>query len=334
MIKPQAIDYLMKVANKAKHPFTPEWLVSLLFERYGVANLVGREAGKMREYVREFVMYEGLSSRISGGVIYPVTTGIIADSSEGKYRMDDEELNLGFSSTWKSLVRLTYHNGAKSGNRIVLPDVHIRGLNLSIGDIHYNDVGYTSSHITKTWSNYFSDKAVHKFRDKLEYRVGYSNIFRCANAISEEDSPCLDSVSVGFINPNKPIIHANYSVSNVNRMTLMDFYLLHRFIRLILPIELLSKVQISVHFNMLTLDTTMLGWLAKIPEFDKIAKPTKLRKTGFKRIDLPNRFAKTKFQDVGLDMFKNNDLYLEELDGKHSNTAITYDHPGRVSTSK
>jgi hypothetical protein len=297
--------------EKEKSPVSPEYIFNLIVDgESGIlgARLSNREIAKIREYIRMYTI-ENLMDRVAGGVIYPRPVPC------------PESTSFGFSRVWIKLIELTYEHGVTFGLRKILTNVYVDGMDIRPGRHHYRDVGYTSSLAVRAWGEYFDDLDLETFRDNLEARTGFSATYRC-----KADNSCLDSVSITFTSSISVVVHANYKVSNLNRMTLMDFYLLHRFVRLLFPLSRLPQVKLSCYFNCLALDLDMMGWLINVPRLKGIIDKHKVRgKSGYKRVDLPKEFyKKKKVRDVGVNLFINNNYGLEVLNGEPYNPSITY----------
>jgi len=280
-----------------------------------------RSAGKYREYIREYMISEighSLSSRIAGGVIYP--KGIKIDNFVPARH--------GMCDVWILLLHECYNHGMVFGDRRILSGVDIKNMDMRLGPYGYRDVGYTSFNLAKAWSSYFNERELIEFASKVERRIGYNSIFRCRNGygLADKDNPCLDSISILITGKNSAVVHANYRVSNLNRMMLMDLFMIHRFCRIVFPIKMLSGIDISCHFNVVSLDTTMLGWLVNIPGFGRMISKHKIKKnTKFKRIELPKKFIlNSKIVDVGINTFINNGFGIEGLNDRNFAPKVSF----------
>jgi hypothetical protein len=328
MNKKDANKLLSRFMRVKTWPVTNDFLVHYLYSRSSITTT--GELIKIREYVKEFI-YNNQAS-IAGGVLYPYKPDLWIPDKDAT-----EGLKYGMFHVWKSLIKLTVRDGFKFGPRIVLSDVYVTNMDMRLGDVHYLDVGYTSYNVTRTWSKYFDDEAIARFAKNIDHRAGYSSIYRCHDDW-KKGTPCLDSISVIFDTRETVTVHANFRVSNLNRMTLMDFFLLHRFIRLVFPIEMLSHISISCHFNAVALDLSMLGWLAKFSEFDELRKkykPKYKELTGFKRMDLPIEFAKKKsVNDIGTNMFINNNYGIGGLADVEPNFRVSANKRKRITRKR
>lgn len=313
MDKQQIFQYLRSVA--LNYPASQEYYIHDLMGHFEIQS-GDKDYVRARDYIREFMLE--LTPRIAGGVVYPQLVKMNYDKPD----------RIGMSSIWRKLIFKCYKHGIVFGDRIILPNVYVSGMDMRLGKYHYRDVGYTASNIVKTWNKYFNDRAVLNFADEMDRRVGYSCIYRCADHIKpgSKHIPCLDSVAIIMTSANSAAVHANYRISNLNRMTLMDFYLLHRFLRMIFPLKALPKISISCHFNTLSLDTLMLGWLVNVKGMGKYIEKYRREKTGYKRMEMAMDFADSggHNDDETQDMFENRDYGLEELRGKKLNTKVNF----------
>jgi len=299
-------------------PVTPEYIYRMSMDET-FTPYSDRQSGKIREYVKTSIE-DKLAHRFAGGVIYPKPVKEIVKDDCGC-----------LDQLFTELVLTCYKEGFTVGNRRILTDVHVSGLDLRLGGYHYTDLGYTSSNLTRAWNTYFNDHDIIDFSYEIDWRPGFSTIYNCADperTIAAEDyNQCLDSVSC-IVGPSMtPIIHANYRISNLNRMTLVDFFMLHRFCRIAFELKRLETVTMSLHFNSLTLDIDALGWLRNIKELRDITKKHRVSpdKYNFKRLKLPAEFYKNpKINDVGTNLFIRNTYGLENLSGTATDFQITH----------
>lgn len=311
-----ALKILKRQFKNQTAPVTPEGIVAYLIDQDGL-DMKDPQIGKIRDYVKSYILNK-VSHRIAGGVIYP-KQDIRTSLNSVKYK----DVKGGASDLFIKLIKKTLARGKKFGDRVILPNVSVRGMDMRLGHLHYHAVGYKSFNITRVWNKYFKDADIRTFADGLDFRTGYSNIYRCA--LDSGHVPCIDSISVIFTSKESALVHVNFRISNLNRMNLMDYHLIHRFIRLVFPLEMLPNIEISCHFNTISLDTSMLGWLVNIPEFDEIRDTYRTNKyENFKRMTLPRDFEKIKtVKDVGINMFLNNHYGIEELYEREYNPRLT-----------
>lgn len=318
MTKKKADAFLADWSSGRATPITQEELVAVLRDEFHQDDREFFEI-KLREYVREFIK-KHLKDRLAGGVIYPEETELVLQKGDV----------YGLSTIWREMVELCHDEGISFGPRKILPNVHVTGADLRMGIYHYRRVGYSSASLMKAWDRYFPQAELDALLGELEgnKRIGYSTMFRCHPIQEEGDEiPCLDSITITYLSQSEPLVHANYRVSNLNRMTLVDLHMLHRFCRYLFPLEDLPKVKLSMHFSMLALDEHMTGWLGRIKKLKRVVDECKRheKETGYRAVDNANAWAAGKDNnEQGINTFIRNNYGLESLLGTPFDPQITY----------
>lgn len=211
--------------------------------------------------------------------------------------------NPTLSEHWVSMVKRTVKHGKVEGGILFYRPRKVYGpLDMEIGDHSYSEVGYTNSYARELWLNYVDENLIHRLREGFRMVRGVSFTVRFRQEANPK-GPCIDSLIFSVPTGKRVNVHVTYRACDLTRVSILDWHMIHRIIRIIVPIEHLPKVEISVFYSNLLLSKPKIGWIARIPELKDInAEFFGIKNNyNYSEIRLPTEFGKGK--DVNTERF-------------------------------